>query len=78
LIASDDNQKSDESENLLRKSFGETRGSAGFGLTKPEKRSNRYQVEEDEEVDHDEIELRADETLEDLSQQYQDAKDLFV
>ena len=68
MIASDDNQKQDESENLLRKSFGDTRGSSGFGLNKPEKRSNRYQVEEDEEVDHDEIELRADETLEDLSQ----------
>lgn len=53
----------------MRKSFGETRGSNGFdGLAKGDKpsRSNRYQVEDDEEVDEDEIELRSEETLDDL------------
>ena len=46
----------------MRKSFGET-------LTQRNSRSNRYEVAEDEEeeeeekVDHEEIELRAEETL---------------
>lgn len=46
----------------MRKSFGDTR-------TSDKPASSRYQVQndDDDEVDHDEIELRADETLEDLN-----------
>ncbi|CDW85807.1 UNKNOWN [Stylonychia lemnae] len=71
LISKDEDNKGEESQNVLRKSFGETRGSSGFGVQKSDKaRSNRYQVQEDDEVDQDEIELRSDEVLEEQQTQF--------
>lgn len=41
---------------ILRKSFGDT-------APKNKARSNRYEVDEEEEADADEVQLRAEETL---------------
>lgn len=51
----------------MRKSFGETKKGSQLDpmmiVPNKPKSTNRYQINDDEEVDHDEIELRADETL---------------
>eukprot|EP00347_Sterkiella_histriomuscorum_P002974 403366086 len=67
LISSDnqlqeDNSNDIEGSNILRKSFGEP--------TKKSK-SNRYEVQDDEEIDQDEIELHTDETLDGQVPQHQ-------